>query len=105
MGQGEMRVLGVGWGLQGDLNPSRSGLAADMAAIAPLHVRQPDPNPLPPSTTNQVTFIERRSSFLAFLTSTCAIVGGVFTISGIVDATVYHGQKMLRKKLEMGKQF
>ncbi|KAL6778898.1 hypothetical protein ACKKBG_A04140 [Auxenochlorella protothecoides x Auxenochlorella symbiontica] len=53
----------------------------------------------------KVTFIERRSSFLAFLTSTCAIVGGVFTISGIVDATVYHGQKMLRKKLEMGKQF
>lgn len=59
----------------------------------------------PPPLSPQVTFIEHRSSFIAFLTSTCAIVGGIFTVSGIVDATIYHGQRVLRKKLEMGKQF
>ncbi|KDD76673.1 endoplasmic reticulum vesicle transporter [Helicosporidium sp. ATCC 50920] len=57
--------------------------------LSPIHVR----------------FLERRSSFFAFLTSVCAIVGGIFTVSGIVDATLYHGQKTLRKKLQMGKQY
>lgn len=52
-----------------------------------------------------VTYDERRSSLLTFLTSTIAIVGGVFTVCGIVDATVYHGEKALRKKMQMGKQF
>ncbi len=51
----------------------------------------------------QVKFTEERSSFLAFLTSVCAIVGGVFTVSGIIDAFVYHGQKVIKKKIELGK--
>jgi len=46
---------------------------------------------------------ERSSSFLHFLTSVCAIVGGVFTVSGIVDAFIYQGEKIIRKKLELGK--
>lgn len=51
----------------------------------------------------KVGFEEERPSFLGFLTSVCAIVGGVFTVSGIIDATVYHGHKALKKKLELGK--
>ncbi len=51
----------------------------------------------------QVRFIEERSSFLAFLTGVCAIVGGVFTVSGMIDATVYHGQRAIKKKLDLGK--
>lgn len=46
---------------------------------------------------------ENRSSFLHFITSVCAIVGGVFTVSGIVDAFIYQGEKIIRKKLELGK--
>ena len=46
---------------------------------------------------------ETSSSFLHFLTSVCAIVGGVFTVSGIVDAFIYQGEKIIRKKLELGK--
>ena len=42
----------------------------------------------------QVRLTEKRSSFLQFVTSACAIIGGVFTISGIVDAFVYHGQQV-----------
>uniref|UniRef100_A0A7S0MQW3 Endoplasmic reticulum vesicle transporter C-terminal domain-containing protein n=2 Tax=Pyramimonas obovata TaxID=1411642 RepID=A0A7S0MQW3_9CHLO len=52
----------------------------------------------------KVTFREERSSFLKFITSLCAIIGGVFTVSGIFDSFVYHGQKAIKKKLELGKQ-
>eukprot|EP00245_Coleochaete_scutata_P005348 TRINITY_DN18829_c0_g1_i1.p1 TRINITY_DN18829_c0_g1~~TRINITY_DN18829_c0_g1_i1.p1 ORF type:complete len:387 (-),score=74.58 TRINITY_DN18829_c0_g1_i1:407-1567(-) len=51
----------------------------------------------------KVKFTEERSSFLHFLTNVCAIVGGVFTVSGIIDAFVYHGHKAIKKKMELGK--
>ena len=47
---------------------------------------------------------EHRRSFLHFLTSVCAIVGGVFTVASLVDATIYHSQRALRRKMVMGKQ-
>jgi len=52
----------------------------------------------------QVRYREERTSFLHFLTSVCAIVGGVFTVSGILDAFVYHGAQAVRKKVDLGKQ-
>ncbi|PNW73965.1 hypothetical protein CHLRE_13g579850v5 [Chlamydomonas reinhardtii] len=51
----------------------------------------------------KVKIVEHGSSFLSFLTSVCAIVGGVFTVSGIVDAFVYTGTRMIKKKMELGK--
>jgi hypothetical protein len=33
--------------------------------------------------------VEHRSSFTSFLTSVCAIVGGVFTVAGLVDSIYY----------------
>jgi len=51
-----------------------------------------------------VRYREERTSFLHFLTSVCAIVGGVFTVSGILDAFVYHGAQAVRKKVDLGKQ-
>ncbi|KAM7478958.1 hypothetical protein LguiA_027171 [Lonicera macranthoides] len=52
----------------------------------------------------KVTFKEEHVPFLHFMTNICAIVGGVFTVAGIVDSFVYHGQKALKKKkLEIGK--
>jgi len=36
-----------------------------------------------------VMFNEKRTSFTYFLTSLCAIVGGVFTTAGLVDAAIY----------------
>ncbi|CAL0317875.1 unnamed protein product [Lupinus luteus] len=43
------------------------------------------------------------NSFLHFVTNVCAIVGGVFTVSGILDSFIYHGQKAIKKKMEIGK--
>ncbi|KAK2984664.1 hypothetical protein RJ640_006647 [Escallonia rubra] len=51
----------------------------------------------------KVTFTEEHVSFLHFLTNVCAIVGGVFTVSGILDSLFYHGQKAIKKKMEIGK--
>ncbi|KAJ4972320.1 hypothetical protein NE237_005419 [Protea cynaroides] len=46
----------------------------------------------------KVAFTEEKESLLHFLTNICAIVGGMFTVSGIVDAFIYHGQRAMRKK-------
>ncbi|XP_071741615.1 uncharacterized protein [Rutidosis leptorrhynchoides] len=51
----------------------------------------------------KVTYTETRTSFLHFLTNICAIVGGIFTVAGIVDSFIYHGQRALKKKREIGK--
>ncbi|RAL49469.1 hypothetical protein DM860_012902 [Cuscuta australis] len=51
----------------------------------------------------KVTFTEEHASFLHFLTSICAIIGGIFTIAGLVDSFIYHGQRALKKKMELGK--
>eukprot|EP00042_Codosiga_hollandica_P025895 m.118835 g.118835 ORF g.118835 m.118835 type:complete len:110 (-) comp52024_c0_seq1:137-466(-) len=37
-----------------------------------------------------VQLTETRRSFMHFLTEVCAIVGGVFTVAGMIDAFVYH---------------
>ena len=49
-----------------------------------------------------VTFKETRSSFTHFVTGVCAIVGGVFTVMGLLDSTIYAGQK-IAKKMQLGK--
>ncbi|MCO5559472.1 hypothetical protein L7F22_013072 [Adiantum nelumboides] len=51
----------------------------------------------------KVNFNQRNTPFLHFLTNVCAIVGGVFTVFGIIDAFVYHGHKVIKKKIEIGK--
>ena len=51
----------------------------------------------------KVKYYEERRSLAAFLTSACAIVGGVFTVAGILDATIWAGQRAVRKKNELGK--
>lgn len=51
----------------------------------------------------KVQITEVKSSFMHFLTSVCAIVGGVFTVSGILDAGVYQGERLIKKKMQIGK--
>ena len=50
-----------------------------------------------------VDVVEGTTSFLHFITNLLAILGGVFTVAGMVDGVVYHGQKALQKKMELGK--
>lgn len=41
---------------------------------------------------------ESKKSFLHFLTNLCAIIGGVFTVSGIIDSVLYHVSQTVQKK-------
>ncbi|CAF1064964.1 unnamed protein product [Rotaria sordida] len=50
-----------------------------------------------------VKFVERQRSLAHFVTSSCAVIGGVFTVSSILDAFLYRGSCLLHKKMEIGK--
>ena len=51
----------------------------------------------------QITVREEQRKWYHFLTTSCAIVGGVFTMAGVLDAVLYSTFKMA-KKMELGKQ-
>jgi hypothetical protein len=46
-----------------------------------------------------VQYTEIKQSLPHFLTSLCAIIGGVFTVFSLFDALVHHGYRYLRRKL------
>ena len=46
---------------------------------------------------------EERQAFSAFLTQICAIIGGVFTVTGLFDGAIFHTSNALKRKIEIGK--
>ncbi|XP_031261995.1 protein disulfide-isomerase 5-3-like [Pistacia vera] len=52
----------------------------------------------------QVLITENHKSFSHFITNVCAIIGGVFTVAGILDAILHNTIRMM-KKVELGKNF
>ncbi|PON61439.1 DnaJ-like [Parasponia andersonii] len=52
----------------------------------------------------QVLITENQRSFSHFITNVCAIIGGVFTVAGIMDS-ILHNTFRLMKKVELGKNF
>ncbi|XP_053382292.1 endoplasmic reticulum-Golgi intermediate compartment protein 3-like isoform X1 [Mercenaria mercenaria] len=50
-----------------------------------------------------VKYTEKRRSFMHFLTGVCAIIGGIFTVAGLIDSMIYHSARALQKKIELGK--
>ncbi|XP_039072244.1 LOW QUALITY PROTEIN: protein disulfide-isomerase 5-3-like [Hibiscus syriacus] len=50
----------------------------------------------------QVLITENPKSFSHFLTNVCAIIGGVFTVAGILDS-ILHNTIRVMKKVELGK--
>jgi len=49
-----------------------------------------------------VKYVERRKPFYHFITTVCAIVGGTFTVAGIIDSMIFTANEIFRKA-EMGK--
>uniref|UniRef100_A0A2P2KUD2 Endoplasmic reticulum vesicle transporter C-terminal domain-containing protein n=1 Tax=Rhizophora mucronata TaxID=61149 RepID=A0A2P2KUD2_RHIMU len=52
----------------------------------------------------QVLITENSKSFSHFITNICAIIGGVFTVAGILDS-ILHNTIRIMKKVELGKNF
>jgi len=50
-----------------------------------------------------VRYTEKQKSFMHFLTGVCAIIGGVFTVAGLIDAIIYNSSKIIQRKIELGK--
>lgn len=50
-----------------------------------------------------VKYTEKERSFGHFATSVCAIIGGVFTVAGILDTLLYHSLNALQNKMILGK--
>lgn len=50
-----------------------------------------------------VKYTEKKKSFGHFATNVCAIIGGVFTVAGLIDTFLYHSVRALQKKHELGK--
>ncbi|KAL1925789.1 uncharacterized protein VTP21DRAFT_672 [Calcarisporiella thermophila] len=50
-----------------------------------------------------ITYKETRGSFVQFFTGVCAIVGGIFTVAGLVDGFIYQAERRIKKKMELGK--
>ena len=45
----------------------------------------------------RVTVREERETFAAFLTQICAVIGGIYTVVGLLDNVVYHTGQKLKK--------
>ncbi|KAG0625487.1 hypothetical protein M758_2G059200 [Ceratodon purpureus] len=52
----------------------------------------------------QVLVKETSKSFSHFITNLCAIIGGVFTVAGIIDSMLHNAMHVM-KKVELGKQY
>ncbi|XP_077315149.1 endoplasmic reticulum-Golgi intermediate compartment protein 3 [Lithobates pipiens] len=50
-----------------------------------------------------VKLTEKHRSLTHFLTGVCAIIGGVFTVAGLIDSLIYHSTRAIQKKIELGK--
>ena len=50
-----------------------------------------------------VKFSRERGSIFHFLVQVCAIIGGVFTIAGIIDSIIHRSVSNIIKKAEFGK--
>ncbi|XP_047495356.1 endoplasmic reticulum-Golgi intermediate compartment protein 3-like [Penaeus indicus] len=50
-----------------------------------------------------VKYTEKHKSLGHFLTGVCAIIGGIYTVAGLIDAAIYHSHRALQRKIEIGK--
>ena len=79
------------------LNSSLSARRAPLPTDACMFSRQMVANGRWQSLMNQTMLCRYH-----FITTTCAIIGGVFTVAGIVDGLVHTGARFA-KKVELGK--
>ena len=50
-----------------------------------------------------VKFSLKKESFFHFLVQICAIIGGIFTVAGIIDSLIHKSIIHILKKAQMGK--
>ena len=90
------------WVLSSLLSP-RSSLLSPLSSHLSSHLADPMQRLVPNAVFTygispyRVVHREEAESLGAFLTQLCAIVGGVFTVFGIIDSMLYHGVKAAKQ--------
>jgi hypothetical protein len=51
----------------------------------------------------RVLIAESHTELATFLTQVSAIIGGVFTVVGLIDSIMYHTGDLVARKMQMGK--
>jgi len=46
----------------------------------------------------QVEYLETKPSFLQFITRVCGIIGGIFTVAGVIDGILHRANEQMKKK-------
>ena len=46
----------------------------------------------------QVEYHEKKPTFLQFLTRVCGVIGGVFTVTGVLDGVLHRAEEQLKKR-------
>jgi hypothetical protein len=50
-----------------------------------------------------VKYTEKDNSFSHFLVNICGIIGGIFTVAGLLDGILHKVERQIKKKMELGK--
>lgn len=50
-----------------------------------------------------VKYTQKSNSFSHFLVNICGIIGGIFTVAGLLDSIFHRVEKQIRRKMELGK--
>ena len=50
-----------------------------------------------------IEYVQYSRTLSSFLTQVCAIVGGIYTVAGILDSWIYNVEKRMAKKMQIGK--
>ncbi|KAI8098694.1 endoplasmic reticulum vesicle transporter-domain-containing protein [Halteromyces radiatus] len=51
----------------------------------------------------QIIYRENQPSLISLITSLVGIIGGIFTVAGLVDSVVYRAERSFKRKVELGK--
>ncbi|KAI3673784.1 hypothetical protein L6452_39914 [Arctium lappa] len=76
-----------------DYTAHSSLVHAHIIPVAKFHF---EPSPM------QILVTENEKSFPHFITNICAIIGGIFTVAGILDSLLHNTMRLV-KKIELGK--
>lgn len=49
----------------------------------------------------RIIYSETRPTFGSFLTSICAIIGGIFSVASIIDSVLYRAEKITKQRKAM----
>lgn len=92
------------------IDPKNRGVGAYDAYEYTVHSHQYSTDDIPASRFSyelspiQIVVTEKPKAWYHFITTLCAIVGGVFVVAGIVDGLLHTGAALVRKKVDLGKQ-